>query len=137
MKMLVSSVAIAILLFVAGCGEPLADFAAGLGTGLVVRMGEANKAMESLDNSIAAAKEKAAEIEILIEKDPSLLVNEIDPNLGNELQKFLINIKGIEAHAKEFTDEKGKVNWLAVALAVIGIFGGGTATNIYKNSKKP
>ena len=132
-----SLLAMVVLVSLAGCGQPAAEFAAGLGTGMAVKMAEANRAMKSIDEGVAALNAKARELEVLIEKDPAVLVNTLDPNLGGELTDFLLNVKGMSARAAEFKDEKGRIDWERLILvAAISIFGGGTATNIYKNSKK-
>jgi hypothetical protein len=48
--------------------------------------------------------------------------------LGVEVTRLLANIEA----AKE---QGGDIDWLTLALAALGMFGGGTAVNLYKNKK--
>jgi hypothetical protein len=116
---------IMLLGLVSGCGQPLADFAAGFGSGVALKLNEANRAMDALGKDIAELNKKAGEIDVLIEKDPLVLVNALDPNLGGELTKFLLNVKALEGKYDEFKDEKGRVDWERLLMvAGLSLFGG-------------
>lgn len=125
------------MLCIAGCGgDPLANFAAGFGSGVVVAVNKANVAVEELNENIAAVNEASAELEALLENDPMLLVNTLDPNLSNTLDQFMVNLKALEARAEEFKDEKGKIDWeRIISVLAIGVLGGGSGVNIFKNRK--
>ena len=116
---------IVLLVLVSGCGQPALDFAAGFGTGVVAKLNEANKAMEVLNADIGKLNEKSKELEILIGKDPTILVNAIDPNLGGVITEFMVNLKGLESRAREFRDEEGEIDWeRLMMIAGISLFGG-------------
>ena len=136
--MKLAKVVIVMLLAVvlSGCGQPLADFAAGVGTGVAVKLGEANRAMELLDENVEALNEKAAELEVLIEQDPVRIVNAFDPNLGGELAEFLVNIKGLEARAGAFKDDKDRIDWERLLLtAALTAFGGWNGSRLVNKKK--
>jgi len=121
------------LLFLTGCEE---GFIAGVGTGLAVKVDQANKAAKALDANIEAVNEKAKELEILIKTDPMNAVAIADPNLKTNLDEFIGTLNSLASKAEEFQTEEGKIDWERVIYAsIIGLFGGGTAVNLYKNRK--
>ncbi len=121
----------------AGCGESaVGPFVAGLGTGMVVKVNEANKAVEKISANIDILNEKSKELETIIAGDPVVLANVLDPNLGDSLTEFIVNVKELAAKADEFKEESGKVDWERLLMSIgIGILGGGTGVNIFKNRK--
>ena len=124
-KVIMVIMVIASLCLVSGCGQPALDFAAGFGTGVVAKLNEANKAMEALDADIGKLNERSKELEILIEKDPIILANALDPNLGGVITEFMVNLKGLESSAREFEDKEGEVDWERLLMAAgISLFGG-------------
>jgi len=119
------------VLFFSGCGE---EFIAGVGTGLAVKVNEANKVMIQLDKDIAILNEKSKELSILIKADPINVIEAVDPNLKKEVDIFIGTLNGLVSRAEEFKDKDGKISWTQVICAsVISIFGGGTAVNLFKN----
>lgn len=116
------------LISLSGCGNPATDVGAGFGAGVVTTLNQANAAMEKVNKDIAALNDKSKEIETLLAKDPQVLVNALDPNLGAEIAKLIANAKTIQATGKE-------VDWTSILIAVTSILGGGSAVNIWKNRK--
>lgn len=116
-----------------GCTEG-AIFGGGLATGLSVKLNEANAAMVNLDKEVTALNDKAKEISVIVKSDPMTIAGAIDPNLKPAMDAFIVNAKSLAEKAEQFKDEKGDIDWLQVALfSVIGLFGGGTGVNLYKN----
>ncbi len=114
-----------LLCLVPGCGQPALDFAAGFGTGVVAKLNEANEAMGVLNGEIGRLNEKSKELEILIEKDPLILANALDPKTGGTITEFMVNLKGLESRAREFEDKEGEVNWERLLMAAgISLFSG-------------
>ena len=120
-------------LFLAGCGQPVADFAAGFGAGAVTAINSANQSMEQVHRDTAALNEKAAELEVLIEGDPITLLNTLDPNLGAAINRFILNAQQLK---QDVTTEKGKVDWNTILVGLLATFAGGTGVNMYKNAGK-
>ena len=123
------------LLFLAGCNEP---FAVGVATGITAKIVEANVAMSQLDKDVAALQAKSKELSAVIKADPMTIVGAVDPNLKPAVEAFVVNAKALADRAEDFKTQKGKVDWERIILiGLLGIFGGGTGVNLYKNGTKP
>lgn len=135
----------------AGCST---EFAAGVGTGLVAALNETNKTIVGLKEqaqdvneiTIELAEETAdlkAYVEARIKrykKHPELMLELLDPNLAVAVAELKDNLTDLKTEAKtmvdNFKDAEGKIDWERYASALlIGIFGGGTGVNLYKNRK--
>jgi len=99
---------------------------------------EANNALINLNTSLAALEKESAEIEQHIQDiqdNPTLLIATIDPNLYTELQTLKTNIEELKDKIEPIKDDNDKLLSLLLTLG-IGIFGGGTGVNLYKNKHK-
>lgn len=128
MKNWIITVCVLVCVTVAGCGEPTTAAGGGFIAGWTVAMKQANDATENLLAAATEANMTAEQLRELAKENPVAMVAAVDPNLGVEVARLIGNIEA----AKE---QGGDVDWLTVALAALGLFGGGTAVNLYKNRK--
>ena len=125
-------------LMLAGCGE---EFAAGVGTGLLVNVQKANEVAAELaaNTEVLAAKNREikAFLNVIAKSDPLVVAGLLDPELKSEIDKFIANLYYLKEDAETFKDEKGKVDWVNIGLTLLlGGYTGGTGVNLYKNRKK-
>ncbi len=98
----------------AGCTEPqVAATTASLATWVVLAENVQDDLVETVNRGVARKKE-------------------LDEKIAESDGLIIIRPETIEA-LNQLRDKKGKIDWTTLAL---GLFGGGTATNIFKNRKK-
>lgn len=124
-------------LFIAGCGDA---FTSGVITGattvtavLADKTDEVNTHLDKLNAAYDKADDTADTVNAL-SNNPIGLISYINPELGNNVAKLMANLEMMGEKADEFKDEEGKVDWERLIMyGMLGVFGGGTATNVVKN----
>jgi hypothetical protein len=61
----------------------------------------------------------------------------VDPTLKNNLDEFVVNVRGLAARADEFKTDEGKVDWERIILVgLLSGSGSGIGVNLWKNRRK-
>lgn len=132
---------IMLTVLLSGCGSEVATFASGFGTGATAAIIEANETIEGLQADVAVIQAKRDElkaqvetVETIIKADPQVFLNTVDPKLGAEFNKLIIESKALVDAGKEIAIKEGKFDWTSLAWVLLAAMGGGTGVNLYKNS---
>ena len=115
-------------LCVAGCGS---EFVGGVVAGAAAATELAKVETVKTHENIERMKVANAELE---EAEGTLgLLSVLDPNVKANLDKTIANIEAIKATAKDIEDSVDDVDLTTLLIGLLGMFSGGTATNMAKN----